>query len=154
MKIAVAALTGAIWFTSPAFGQSGVKRFEAGPIVSTASVDEHGLSLGYGARIGFNVSRVIGIESYFARHPLPSFESSPGTVVDERSFFRAGLDTKLTRRFTKYPLAAFVVGGPAFLRSSARWTYTFLRAFRNASKTETLNCTLAAESNCKFGHNG
>jgi len=100
-----------------------LKRFEAGPILSTASVGEAGLSLGYGGKVGFNVSRVIGLEGYFTHHALPSFDSSPGTVVDERSSKRAGLDIKLTKRFTRYPLGLFVVGGPAFLRGTARWTY-------------------------------
>ena len=106
-----------------AFGQSGIKRFEAGPSVSSASVNERGFNLGYGGRVGFNASRVISVEGYIARHPLPSFESSPGTMVDERSSMRTGVDIKLTRRFARYPLSAFVIGGPAFLRSSDRWTY-------------------------------
>jgi hypothetical protein len=100
-----------------------VKRFEAGPIVSSDSIGEPGFNLGYGARVGFNASRVIGAEGYFARHPLPSFESSPGTLVDERSSSRTGLDIKATRRFAKYPLSIFALGGPAFVRGSARWTY-------------------------------
>jgi hypothetical protein len=100
-----------------------VKRFEAGPIVSSESIGEPGFNLGYGGRVGFNASRVIGVEGYFARHPLPSFESSPGTLVDERSSGRTGVDIKVARRFAKYPLSVFALGGQAFLRSSARWTY-------------------------------
>jgi hypothetical protein len=122
-KICVTALIAVIWCASAAFGQSGVKRYEAGPIVSSESIDEPGFNLGYGGRVGFNASRVIGVEGYFARHPLPSFESSPGTLVDERSSVRTGVDIKLTRRFLRYPLSVFALGGPAFLRSSALWTY-------------------------------
>src|SRR5262245_1222975 len=98
-----------------AFAESDVRRFEAGPIVSSATVGESGLNPGYGARAGINLSRIIGIEGYFAKHPLGSFESSPGTVVDQRSSFQAGIDLKLTRRFRRYPFAAFALGGPAVI---------------------------------------
>jgi hypothetical protein len=111
------------WCASAAFGQSGLKRFEAGPVISSTSVGDAGLKPGFGPRIGVNVSRLIGVEGYYTRHPLPSFESSPGTVVVERSSRKAGVDIKITHRFARYPLAAFVIGGPASLRSTARWTY-------------------------------
>src|SRR5262245_34370783 len=127
MKIWISALIAAVWCTSTALGQSDLKpdlkRFEAGPILSTASVAEDGLNLGYGARVGFNVSHLIGIEGCYARHSLPTLNSSFDTIVDGRSSQRFGLDIKATRRFTKYPLGVFVVGGPALLRSSVRWTY-------------------------------
>jgi Outer membrane protein beta-barrel domain len=123
VRIGIAALIAAAWCASTTFAQSALKRFEAGPIVSSASVGERGFDLGYGGRVGFNVSRPIGVEVYYARHPLPSVEVPFNTVVDGRSSQRFGLDIKLTRRFTKYPLDVFVVGGPALLRGSARWTY-------------------------------
>ena len=125
-RIGIAILIAVICCAISAFAESDVTRFEAGPIVSGATVTESGLNPGYGARAGINLSRIIGVEGYFAKHPLGSFESSPGTVVDQRSSFQAGIDLKLTRRFRRYPFAAFALGGPAIIHSTSRWTYTGL----------------------------
>jgi hypothetical protein len=110
-------------YATSLLAQAGVNRFEAGPIVSSTTVDESGLNPGYGARAGINIWRMIGVEGYFSKHPLGDYESGPGTLVDNRSSFQAGIDLKLTRRFNRYPFSLFVLGGPAMVHNTARWTY-------------------------------
>jgi opacity protein-like surface antigen len=132
MKTSITLLIAVVWFGTNAFAQSTPRMLEAGPILSTATIapvaavydgKDSGLNLGYGARIGLNVGRSIGFEAYVAKHPLASFESSPGTIVDRRSSLRAGIDVKLIRRLERHPFAFFALGGPGRMHSTSRWTY-------------------------------
>jgi outer membrane protein with beta-barrel domain len=123
MRFTAAIICILMGYAASALAQADVSKFEAGPIVSSATVDESGLNPGYGARAVINISRTIGVEGYFSKHPLGDFESGPGTIVDNRASLQSGIDLKLTRRFNRHPFSLFVLGGPAVIHNTARWTY-------------------------------